>query len=208
MLPSSTDLLVLTGLRLKGFVETAPLGMFLEMPLDDLERRLNVAAENGFATYRSGGRSGWSLTAEGRRENDRLLSAELDSASRRSDMEAIYREFLDLNQEMLGICSRWQVKDLDTQELNDHQDSAYDRAVIDELIEIDSAVQPICAVLGSWFGRFANYGPKFSAALRKVTDGQYDWFTKPTLDSYHTVWFELHEDLLVTLGIDRASERV
>jgi len=26
------------------------------------------------------------------------------------------------------------------------------------------------------------------------------------MSSYHTVWFELHEDLLATLGIDRASE--
>jgi hypothetical protein len=24
--------------------------------------------------------------------------------------------------------------------------------------------------------------------------------------SYHTVWFELHEDLLCTLGIERSSE--
>ncbi len=208
MLPSSTDLLVLTGLRLKGFVETAPLGMFLDMPLDDLERRLQVAAERGHAQYRDGGRSGWSLTAEGRRENDRLLAAELDSARRRADMESVYREFLDLNQSMLGICTRWQVKDQANQVLNDHSDRVYDRAVIAELTEIDSAVQPICAVLSGWFGRFANYGPKFSTALRKLSEGQHDWFTKPTIDSYHTVWFELHEDLLVTLGIDRASERV
>jgi hypothetical protein len=26
------------------------------------------------------------------------------------------------------------------------------------------------------------------------------------IDSYHTVWFQLHEDLLNTLGIDRSTE--
>jgi hypothetical protein len=26
------------------------------------------------------------------------------------------------------------------------------------------------------------------------------------IDSYHTVWFELHEDLLSTLGIERSKE--
>ncbi len=26
------------------------------------------------------------------------------------------------------------------------------------------------------------------------------------IDSYHTVWFELHENLLATLGIERARE--
>ena len=36
--------------------------------------------------------------------------------------------------------------------------------------------------------------------------GDTDWFTKPMIPSYHTVWFELHEDLLATLGIERGSE--
>ena len=27
------------------------------------------------------------------------------------------------------------------------------------------------------------------------------------LDSYHTVWFELHEDLLATLGLDRTADQ-
>ena len=36
--------------------------------------------------------------------------------------------------------------------------------------------------------------------------GDGDWFTKPTIDSYHTVWFELHENLLSTLGIERGHE--
>jgi pyruvate,orthophosphate dikinase len=40
----------------------------------------------------------------------------------------------------------------------------------------------------------------------RVEAGERDWFTKPLIDSYHTVWFELHEDLLSTLGKERASE--
>jgi hypothetical protein len=43
--------------------------------------------------------------------------------------------------------------------------------------------------------------------MNNLASGDRDWFTKPTIDSYHTVWFELHEDLLATLGIDRISER-
>ncbi len=39
-----------------------------------------------------------------------------------------------------------------------------------------------------------------------MTEGERDWFTKPTIDSYHSVWFELHEDLLATLGLERAKE--
>ena len=35
--------------------------------------------------------------------------------------------------------------------------------------------------------------------------GDPDWFTRPTVDSYHTVWFELHENLLATLGSSGAT---
>ena len=50
------------------------------------------------------------------------------------------------------------------------------------------------------------YGSRLSSALAKVQGGDGDWFTKPTIDSYHTVWFELHENLLATLGIERGRE--
>ncbi len=35
-----------------------------------------------------------------------------------------------------------------------------------------------------------------------------EWLTKPTILSYHTLWFQLHEDLLATLGLERAAETV
>ena len=54
--------------------------------------------------------------------------------------------------------------------------------------------------------RFAGYGGRLREALEKVVAGEHEWFTKPVIDSYHTIWFELHEDLLCTLGIERASE--
>ncbi|MCS5679761.1 MAG: hypothetical protein NZ603_07680, partial [Acidimicrobiales bacterium] len=59
--------------------------------------------------------------------------------------------------------------------------------------------------------RFDGYGRRFSEALRRVVAGEIDWFTGVMMDvvwidSYHTVWFELHENLLATLGIERAKE--
>ena len=48
--------------------------------------------------------------------------------------------------------------------------------------------------------------PGDAEALRRVRAGEHDWFTKPVIESYHTVWFELHEDLLASLGLDRSSE--
>jgi hypothetical protein len=64
----------------------------------------------------------------------------------------------------------------------------------------------VCGTLGSQLARFSGYGPRLATAVDKVEKGDTDWFTKPLIDSYHTVWFELHEDLLATLAIERARE--
>jgi hypothetical protein len=78
--------------------------------------------------------------------------------------------------------------------------------VITSLAELHAKVAPICADLGAALDRFGGYGPRLSLALERVQAGDLDWFTKPMLPSYHTVWFELHEDLLATLGIERSAE--
>ena len=54
--------------------------------------------------------------------------------------------------------------------------------------------------------RFGLYGTRLTAALERALAGNTAYVTD-TLDSYHTVWFQLHEDLLVTLGISREDER-
>ena len=72
--------------------------------------------------------------------------------------------------------------------------------------EADGVVQPICAELAGRLARFDGYGRRFSESLGRVVAGEVEWFTRPMIDSYHTVWFELHEDLLATLGIERAKE--
>ncbi len=54
--------------------------------------------------------------------------------------------------------------------------------------------------------RFGGYGERLAHAVDQVQAGEKDWFTKPTIDSYHTVWFELHENLLATLGVERGKE--
>jgi len=207
MVTSDPRLLSLHALRLKGFAEADDAARLVGLAAEVVEDQLRVAAADGFTQHREGVRSGWSLTVEGRKENERLLAEELDEARRRDDVRDAYRRFLALNGELLAVCTDWQVRDGGAGILNDHTDPAYDAAVVARLDEIDGRVQPICALLGGWLDRFRGYGSRFRSALDRVRAGDTEWFTKPTIDSYHTVWFELHEDLLATLGIDRTAER-
>jgi hypothetical protein len=205
--PSDQALQVLHTVRLKGFADVEPLAAASGIPVDDVVAELERGRVGGLAVKREGRISGWSLTTEGRAKLADLVRAELDASGARSVVEQAYRGFLGVNKDLLGVCTDWQLRQVGGQQVtNDHSDSAYDERVVKRLREIDDAVQPVCDELAGALERFGRYGPRLSMALTKVESGESDWFTKPLIDSYHTVWFELHEDLLATLGIERGSE--
>ena len=194
---------MLHALRLKGFAETGVVAAVAGVAEDEAARHLEKAAAAGHATRRDGRISGWALTPGGRNHHQELIAAELDGSGARTAIEDGYRRFLDVNNELLTVCTDWQLRD---NSLNDHQDAGYDAAVIARLRAVDVRVQPVCTDLGQELRRFGAYGDRFTRALERVEAGDGDWFAKPMIDSYHTVWFELHEDLLATLGIERSKE--
>lgn len=198
--------LALLGLRLKGFAPSSQIAALVGVDEDRIDVELSRAASLEQTIYRTGNRTGWALKPKGRIEVERLLSHELDEQGVRLAVRRCYEKFVALNADMLQACTDWQVKDTEARLLNDHADSSYDARVVEQLAVVNAAVQPICADLEGELDRFAIYAPRFSSALVKTQAGDHDWFAAPLQDSYHTVWFELHEDLLATLGIDRASE--
>src|SRR5215218_563472 len=193
--------LVMHGLRLKGVAEAVGVAEAEAKPV------LDQLVADGFATYRDGRISGFTLTPAGRGEHAALVAAELDAAGARDGVHASYRRFLGLNTDLLTVCTDWQLREVAGEAVpNDHSDPAHDEAVIARLVDLHAAVEPICVELTTILERYAGYGPRLAHAVALVRAGDHDWFTKPMLPSYHTVWFELHEDLLSTLGIERGSE--
>jgi hypothetical protein len=204
--PSDPRMLVMHGLRLKGFGEAAAIAEAVGVAESDAKPVLDDLVGDGLATYRDGRLSGFSLTKDGRAQHALELATELDRAGGRPAVEDGYRRFLELNAPLLSICTAWQLRDADQGIVNDHTDTAYDAGVIAQLAELHDAAAPICGALTAVLDRFAGYGPRLAHALAHVQAGDGDWFTKPMIASYHTVWFEMHEDLLSTLGIERGSE--
>jgi hypothetical protein len=122
-----------------------------------------------------------------------------EAAARRA-----YERFLPLNRLLLRICHDWQVRPGGVP--NDHRDTRYDWGVVDRLRGLDERVQPVVGRLGRLDPRFGTYRPRLRAALARVDAGEHAWLTSPRCDSYHTVWMQLHEDLLLALGAERAHE--
>lgn len=204
---ADTDFVVLHALRLKGFAETEVIAASLERPVETMADILGRLAAAGMVVRRDGRVSGWALTPEGRIRHAREVAAAMADIERRGRLEDAYQRFLPLNRRALAVCTDWQMRTEDGRPvMNDHGDAAYDAAVLARLAELDAEAQPLCAELAGIVDWMGGYGPRLANALARVQADDFDWFTLPVIDSYHTVWFELHEDLLSTLGIERSKE--
>lgn len=167
---------------------------------------LRDLSERGLVTLDPGPFGGWGVTEGGRITDEELARSELDSVDSRVHVLRSYESFLGLNRALLDTCGDWQMRRFgSTPILNDHTDPDYDAKVLSRLIRIDASAQRICTDLASRLTRFGLYGTRLTTALESVLGGNIAYVTD-TLDSYHSVWFQLHEDLLVTLAISREEE--
>ena len=200
---------VLLGLRLASVAPVEVVAERAGLAPDTVRELLPRLAARDLVRFRDGALTGWLLTPAGRAEGERLLRADL--AARGPDHESAlrraYEAFLARNTRLLEVCTDWQLKGgAAANVLNDHTDPDYDAGVVAALRALHADVAPIVEALAGLDPRFGQYGPRFRVALERVEAGDGDWFTKPLIDSYHTVWFELHENLLATLAIERSSE--
>jgi hypothetical protein len=204
---SDARLLVLHALRLKGVASVESVAGAVGLEGDEVERQLEQLAALGLVVMRDGLLKGWQLTPTGRIEHERLLAVELDTTGARPTVEQSYSRFRSLNPGVLDACSRWQVRERGGHMVrNDHADPAYDEKVLHDLSDALSEARPLSDRLAAELDRFRPYGPALEDALDRAQAGERDYVTKPIIASFHTVWFEMHEDLLVTLGLDRSSE--
>jgi hypothetical protein len=204
---SEPRLLVLHALRLKGTADAATVAATADLPADEVAEQLEKLAGEGLAAESSGALAGWSLTAAGRAEHRREVRREVDATGARPTVTGAYERFRALNAGVLDACSRWQVRTLGGQMVrNDHRDRAYDARVVADLVRLRDQAAPLVDDLSAALARYEGYGPKLHEAVRRVEAGEGDWFAKPVMPSFHTVWFELHEDLLTTLGLERSDE--
>ena len=49
------------------------------------------------------------------------------------------------------------------------------------------------------------YRTRLDVCVTRLSDGDQTAFTAVMAESYHTVWFEMHQDLLLTLGRERET---
>ncbi len=118
----------------------------------------------------------------------------------REDYEAFERTNDDLKQ----LMTDWQTLTIAGETVaNDHSDPHYDERIISRLGRLHDRAERLLDRLAQHVPRVAYYSGQLLSALEKAEDGDVRWVSDATIGSYHTVWFELHEDLLRVTGLAR-----
>lgn len=186
---------VLYRLRLKGRAEAARIAAATGSDTASVQQVLEDLSERGLAVHRGGRVNGWLLTPQGRRECGEEV------ARRRGDFDAevltkLYDErFLALNGEFKALC-------VQSQEALAHHDTVLSR--LEEVHRDASQLVQQFAVRLPWFP--TAYSARLEAALARFRGGDRAALVQPFTDSYHDVWMELHEELLLLLDRRRADE--
>jgi hypothetical protein len=189
------------ALRIKGFATVDTLVEMTAQPGDDVERHLAGMLDAGRAQFREA-RGLWQLTPDGRTAYPDLLAADLAGADL-VQLGPFYASFLEINGSFKELCGDWQLRD---GEVNDHGDAAYDDGVISRLVALDEQAQPVVSSMGEVIERLGQYTQRLSQTLVRLQTGETNMFTGVMCGSYHDAWMELHEDLILTQGIDRSAE--
>jgi hypothetical protein len=142
-------------------------------------------------------------TPEGTAAAGKLLRLPPDSLQEH-ELNTLFDGFLPVNRRLRDVCSAWQSRPDGTP--NDHSDGAYDDTVRDRLDDVHSAIGPVLRRMAAIEPRLAGYRPRLQEALDKFDEGESNWLASPLMDSYHTVWMHLHQELILMLGLTRADD--
>jgi len=140
--------------------------------------------------------AGLLITEAGMAVAEEQIAAEREAV----DLEAVaaaYERFLAVNREAKAHCARWQQSSLGVEERF---------VLLGELQDLTERVGAALARTAQQLPRFAAYGPRLEAALETAGMGDGRWINDPTIDSFHTVWMECHEDYLLVLARSREVE--
>jgi pyruvate, orthophosphate dikinase len=194
---------ILSLLAIKGFGKGEVLAEALDLKEPEIEAALNELIADGLAEST---RVGARLSAKGKAQ-----AAEAHERRRATidhhRLEAEYERFMPLNSDFKQLVTDWQMRQIDGKAVrNDHSDKLYDDSVIARLPPLHAMIAVLIADIAVHVPMVAAYERRLANALTKFRAGDHRYFTAPDRDSYHTVWFEFHQDMIGLLGTTRAKE--
>jgi pyruvate,orthophosphate dikinase len=194
----------LRAIAIKGFAQTQAVADAVLATTDVVQPILDQLQVEGLTGTVAGAHR---LTDAGTARAAELLAAELgqwgiDAAG------AALNAFIALDHRVKDVVTASQLRDdgNGVQVPNDHTDADYEAAVLDRLAEIHAHTMAWLTPVAEGCPRLADYGVRLGRALDAARAGDGRFVASPRVDSYHGIWFELHEDLIQLAGRTRSDE--
>jgi pyruvate,orthophosphate dikinase len=192
----------LQAVAIKGFALPQGVADAVRSTVEIVGPILDQLAIDGLVTTSAGA---FRATEAGTTRAAELMAA--DRASMGADAAtAALDDFLALDARMKETVTAWQLRDPAAQVLNDHTDADYDRGVLERLADVHADTVAWLAPLEPACARLTDYRERLHAANALAQDGDGRYVASPRVDSYHGIWFELHEDLIQLAGRTREDE--
>jgi hypothetical protein len=199
---ADTELLALHGLAVKKAGSPAAVAAVLGAEEAEIEAALEAAVADG----RVAGVKGTFMVAPAGREwlDERYPVVYAEFRENPAATET-YERFERINRGLLSLFTDWQMIPAAGGERipNDHSDADYDAGIVDRLGAQHERAETVLDGFAELDPRLGAHKQRLDDAYDKVLAGELDWVSGARIDSYHTVWFELHEDLLRMLGRER-----
>ena len=191
------------AISIKGFAQLQGVADVVLSTPDEVRPIVDQLAIDGLVATAAGA---YRLTEAGSARAADLLASE-QAAWGLAHAGAALDAFVALDHRMKDTVTAWQLRDGAAQVINDHSDADYDRSVLERLAALHadtdgwlSSLEPGCPA------RLADYRVRLGRALEAVQAGDQRYVASPRVDSYHGIWFELHEDLIRVAGRTREAE--
>lgn len=190
------------GLAIKKFATAAAVADLLAATEADVAARLADAVAEGQAVS---ARGAFMLSPKGHSALAEVYPQIFEALRADQALSGGYAQFEVVNFELKQLITDWQTIEVAGEPVpNDHSDSEHDSKTIDRIASLHERSEPLIRGMATGLPRLVRYADRLSEALDRVDDGQIEFVSGVKVSSYHTVWFELHEDLLRLL--DRKRE--
>lgn len=193
---------VMRALGLLGFATCERIGVSLVAPADHVQRVID-ALPPGHVNRTP---RGLQVAPDGRVWLQAQLEAERNGADHAAVVR-LYADFMMFDDRFKRLVATWQIRQVEGREVvNDHADAAYDAAVRARLAAFHTEATPALGAICTVVPRLQTYRARLAHAAAAVAAGDGSMIASPLKDSFHTVWFELHEELIHLSGRSRAAE--
>ena len=189
-------------LLIKGYATPDQLAEALGSEVAQVEPLVAALVGEGQAEAAAGA---YRLTAGGKAAAQTAI--EDDRTAWGAGATAALDAFLELDRRMKATVTAWQMREVDgTQALNDHADAEHDARVLEDLRTLHAETVAWLRSLQTGLPRLGRYAGRLDGAMAAVEGGDHRFVASPRVDSFHGVWFELHEDLIRLAGRSREDE--